>query len=67
MNKGSIRSIGFHDVKVTGSSLPESKLSELSSNMLCKMLKVSQSVPCQAADWRCVLFWKKRVEVDTES
>lgn len=48
INKRSIRSIGFHDVKITRSSPLESKLSELSSSMLCKMLKVSQSAPCQA-------------------
>ncbi|KAH6716425.1 hypothetical protein BKA61DRAFT_721020 [Leptodontidium sp. MPI-SDFR-AT-0119] len=40
MNKRYIRCIGFHDVKVTGSSPLESNLSELSLSMLYKMLKV---------------------------
>lgn len=59
MNKGSIRSIGFHDVKITGSSRLESKLSGLSSSVLCKMLKVSQSSSCRAADCGCLPFRKE--------
>ena len=58
MNKRSLRSIGFHDVKIIGSSRLES-LSELSLDMLCKMLKVSQSAPCRAADCGCLRFRKE--------
>ena len=39
-NRKSIRSIGFHDVTITGSSRLDTKFPELSSNMLCEMLKV---------------------------
>lgn len=59
MNKGPIRSIGFHDVKVTRSSPAGSKLYEISSSMLCNILKVSQSVLYQAVDCRCLPFRKK--------
>ncbi|KAH7305379.1 hypothetical protein BKA65DRAFT_531191 [Rhexocercosporidium sp. MPI-PUGE-AT-0058] len=57
-NRRSLRSIGFYDVIVTESSRLES-LSELSSDMLCKMMKVSQSSSCRAADCRCLPFQKE--------
>jgi hypothetical protein len=57
-NKRSIRSIGFHDVKLTGSS-QLGRLSELSSSMLCQMLNVPQSTPCRAVDCGCLLFRKE--------
>ncbi|KAH6662963.1 hypothetical protein B0J14DRAFT_621705 [Halenospora varia] len=59
-NKRSIRSIGFHDVEIIepGRKL-WSKLVELSSSMLCEMLKVPQFVLCRAADCGCLRFWKE--------
>jgi hypothetical protein len=45
MNKRSLRSIGFHDVRIIGSPRLQS-LYELSLDMLCKMLKVLQSALC---------------------
>lgn len=59
MNKRSILSIGFHDVEITGSSRLDTKFPELSSSMLCEMLKVSQSAPCPAADCGCLPSWKE--------
>jgi hypothetical protein len=57
-NKRSIRSVGFHDVKIAGSS-QLGRLSELSSSVLCQMLNVPQSTPCRAVDCGCLLFRKE--------
>lgn len=57
-NKRSIRSIGFHDVKITSSSR-RAGLSKLSSGMLCQMLNVPQSTPCRAVNCGCLLFRKE--------
>ncbi|KAH6703074.1 hypothetical protein BKA61DRAFT_191912 [Leptodontidium sp. MPI-SDFR-AT-0119] len=57
-NKRSLRSIGFHDVTITESSRLGS-LSGLSSDILCKMMKVSQSSSCRAADCGCLPFRKE--------
>lgn len=59
INKKTICSIGFHEVKTSGPSHLRSKLSELSSSMLCEMLEVPQSTPCRAADRGCLLCWKE--------
>ncbi|KFY96261.1 hypothetical protein V500_02543 [Pseudogymnoascus sp. VKM F-4518 (FW-2643)] len=54
-NKKSIRSIGFHDVKIRGldSNTP------LSASTLCRMLDVPQYTPCRAADCGCLPWWKE--------
>ena len=51
-NKESLRSIGFHDVTITESR-------RLSSDILSKMMKVSQSSSCRAADCGCLPFRKE--------
>jgi hypothetical protein len=48
-NKKSIRSIGFHDVKILGLNHLDS-ITPLSASMLCRMLGVPQSTLCRAAD-----------------
>jgi hypothetical protein len=58
-NKRSICSVGFHDVKTRGPGQLEGNLSELSSSMLCKMLKVPLSTLRQAADCVCRSSWKR--------
>ncbi|KAH6696619.1 hypothetical protein BKA61DRAFT_497630, partial [Leptodontidium sp. MPI-SDFR-AT-0119] len=57
-NKISLRSIGFHDVTITESSRLVSP-SRLSSDMLCKMMKIPQSSSCQAALCGCLPFRKE--------
>ena len=57
-NKRSICSIGFHDVTITESSRLGSR-PKLSSDILCKIMKVSPSSSCQAADCGCLPFWKE--------
>jgi len=55
LSRCALRSIGFHDVTITESSRLVSP-SGLSSDMLCKMMKVPQSSLCRAAVCR---FGKK--------
>jgi hypothetical protein len=57
-NKKSIRSIGFHDVKILGLSYLDS-FTPLSASMLCRMLGVPQSTLCRAAHCSCCLRWWK--------
>ncbi|KAG4427933.1 hypothetical protein IFR05_016583 [Cadophora sp. M221] len=57
-NKKSLRSIGFHDVTIT-ESRRLGCFSELSSSIICKMMKVSQSSSCRAADCGCLPFRKE--------
>jgi hypothetical protein len=57
-NKKSLRSIGFHDVTIT-ESRRLGCFSELSSDILSKMMKVSQSSSCRAADCGCLPFRKE--------
>ncbi|OAF62631.1 hypothetical protein VC83_01209 [Pseudogymnoascus destructans] len=56
-NKKSIRSIGFHDVKILGLNRLDSN-TPLSASMLYRMLGVPQSTLCRAADCGCLL-WRK--------
>lgn len=56
-NKKSIRSIGFHDVEISSLNRQD-RDTPLSSSMLCSMLGVPQSTPCQAADCGCS-HWRK--------
>ncbi|KAH7370278.1 hypothetical protein BKA65DRAFT_522102 [Rhexocercosporidium sp. MPI-PUGE-AT-0058] len=57
-NKRSLYSIGFYDVTITESSRLGSR-SKLSSDILCKIMKVSQSSSCRAADCGCLPFRKE--------
>ena len=57
-NKRSICSIGFHDVTITESSRLGSR-PKLSSDILCKIMKVSPSSSCRAADCGCLPFRKE--------
>jgi hypothetical protein len=56
-NKKTIRSIGFHKVKISSSQLESNR--PMSLSMLCSMLNVPPSTPCQAADCRCLPWWKE--------
>ena len=58
INKKSIRSIGFHNVKIRGLNRLGSN-TPLSASMLCRMLDVPQSTPCRAADCGCLLWLKE--------
>ncbi|KIM93792.1 hypothetical protein OIDMADRAFT_137198 [Oidiodendron maius Zn] len=49
-NRKSIRCIGFHDVSVFN---PSRDCAEPFSDVLCRMLKVSQSMLCRAAGHSC--------------
>jgi hypothetical protein len=52
-NKKSILSIGCHDVQIIKSNQRDIEISELSSDVLRRMLSVSQSTPCQGDDCGC--------------
>jgi hypothetical protein len=59
-NSKAIRSVGFHDVQLTGLNQLEAKLSELSPELLCSMLNIApESNQCRATDCICLPAWKK--------
>jgi hypothetical protein len=58
-NKRCLRSIGFHDVEISGLNQMGSKDPKLSASMLCRMFNVPQSTPCQEFDCNCLHFRKE--------
>ena len=56
-NKKSLRSVGFHEVKISPSQLESRR--PMSPSMLCSALNVPPSTPCHAADCGCLPWWKQ--------